>query len=299
MLDGAPTSSLHTTDRPAVAPSDDAVVELANAGGAAPLLLLCDHAGRRIPPWLGDLGLPEHERARHIGWDIGAADVTRRLAQLLDAPALFCHVSRLVIDPNRKPGDPSSIPAISDGTFVPGNQDLAPEEVRRRLAYAFVPYHRAVARQIARLRRRHGIPAIISMHSFTPRMGHSWRPWDVAVLWDSDERLALPVLDRLRRDPALHVGDNEPYSGRYPVGYSIPFHAVRPRLPHVTFEVRQDLIETPEQAAAWAVRLAEVLREPLSDPKLYRLNGSESSADSHATDPTVAQPGHRGGVPSG
>jgi predicted N-formylglutamate amidohydrolase len=178
MLDGAPTTSLHTTDRPAVAPSDDAVVELANAGGAAPLLLLCDHAGRRIPPWLGDLGLPEHERARHIGWDIGAADVTRRLAQLLDAPALLCHVSRLVIDPNRKPGDPSSIPAISDGTFVPGNQDLAPEEVRRRLAYAFVPYHRAVARQIARLRRRHGIPAIISMHSFTPRMGHIWRPWD-------------------------------------------------------------------------------------------------------------------------
>jgi predicted N-formylglutamate amidohydrolase len=93
-------------------------------------------------------------------------------------------------------------------------------------------------------------------------------------LWDMDARLAAPVLDALRRDPALYVGDNEPYSGRFPVGYSIPFHAARPRLPHVTFELRQDLIATREAAERWAERLAGVLREPLSDRKLYALNRS-------------------------
>jgi predicted N-formylglutamate amidohydrolase len=251
-------------------PDDGPVVELANPAGRAPLLLVCDHAGRRIPAWLGDLGLPAHELARHIAFDIGAADLTRCLAWLLDAPAVLCPVSRLVIDPNRLPGDPSSIPALSDGTLVPGNQEVSPDEIRRRLAYAFIPYHRAVARQVAGLRRRHGIAAIISIHSFTPQLGASARPWDVAVLWEGDQRLAGPVLERLRRDPGLKVGDNEPYSGRYPVAYTIPFHALRTGLPHVTFEVRQDLIATRATAVAWAEQLAEVLREPLSDRKLYR-----------------------------
>ena len=252
------------------APDDRPLVEIANPAGRAPLLLLCDHAGRRIPAWLGDLGLPALELERHIAFDIGAADVTRRLARLLDAPAVLAHVSRLVVDPNRLPGDPSSIPALSDGTLIPGNQGLSPDEIRRRLAYAFVPYHRAVARQIAGLRRRHGIPAIVSIHSFTPLMGGVERAWDIAVLWDQDLRLAAPVLAELRRDPALAVGDNEPYSGRYPLGYTIPFHARRTGLPHVTFELRQDLIATRARAEAWALRLAEALREPLSDRKLYR-----------------------------
>jgi predicted N-formylglutamate amidohydrolase len=269
---GAPVSR-------AQAPIADAgarVAEVCNVEGPAPVLLLCDHAGRWVPPELDDLGLPPQELSRHIGWDIGAADVTRHLARLLEAPAVLCHVSRLVIDPNRKPGDPSSIPTISDGTFVPGNQDLSVDEVRRRVWRFFVPYHRAVAREIARLRRRHGVPAIVSIHSFTPRMAHahSWRPWHVAVLWDCDRRLAAPALAGLRRDPELRVGDNEPYSGRFPVGYSIPFHAVRPRLPHVSFELRQDLIDTPATAAAWAERLAGVLRPPLSDRKLYALHDS-------------------------
>jgi predicted N-formylglutamate amidohydrolase len=261
----------------APAPSEtsrDQTVELFNIEGGAPVLVLCDHAGRWVPPELADLGLPESELARHIGWDIGSADVARRLARLLDAPGVLCHVSRLVVDPNRKPGDPSSMPKVSDGSVVPGNQDLGPEQVRWRLARFFLPYHRAVARQIARLRRRQGVPVIISVHSFTPQLADARRPWDVAVLWDTDARLAARVLEALRRDPDLHVGDNEPYSGRFPVGYSIPFHAARSRLPHVTFEVRQDLIATREAGEAWAERLAGVLREPLSDRKLYALNRS-------------------------
>ena len=274
MLDQEP---VHPSGQVASAPSEasrDHTIETFNAHGGAPVLVLCDHAGRWVPPELECLGLPECELARHIGWDLGSADVTRRLARLLDAPALLCHVCRLVVDPNRKPGDPSSIPRVSDGTLVPANQDLSPEQVRWRLARFFVPYHRAVARQIARLRRRHGVPAIVSVHSFTPRLADSLRPWDVAVLWDTDARLAAPVLASLRRDGALRVGDNEPYSGRFPVGYSIPFHAARPRLPHVTFELRQDLIETRETAERWAERLAGVLRAPLSDRKLYALNRS-------------------------
>ncbi len=162
-------------------------------------LVLCDHAGRRVPQHLDHLGLPEHELRRHIGWDIGAADVTRALAVLLDAPALLCHVSRLVIDSNRRPGRADSIPEVSDGTPVPGNKGVDAAEARRRLAHYFIPYHRAVSQQIARLRRA-GVPAIVSIHSFTPILQRGWRPWQVAVLWDEDDRLAAPVLAGLRRD---------------------------------------------------------------------------------------------------
>jgi len=251
-------------------PAEDRLVERFHIGGKAPCLVLCDHAGRRVPRHLDHLGLPEHELRRHIGWDIGAADVTRALAVLLDAPALLCHVSRLVIDSNRRPGRADSIPEASDGTPVPGNKGVDAAEARRRLARYFIPYHRAVSQQIARMRRT-GVPAIVSLHSFTPIMQRGWRPWQVAVLWDEDDRLAAPALEGLRRDPTLRVGDNEPYSGRYPVGYTVPFHARRRGLPHVTFELRQDLIDTLPRARAWAQHLAAVLRGPLGDPGLYRL----------------------------
>ncbi|MGH6916163.1 MAG: N-formylglutamate amidohydrolase, partial [Geminicoccaceae bacterium] len=131
------------TDRPdAAVPKQGGLIELYHPQGEAACLVLCDHAGRRIPRRLDRLGLPEQELCRHIGWDIGAADVTRALAALLDAPAVLCHSSRLMIDPNRKPGDPSSIPEIADGTFVPGNQSLDAAEARRRLERYFIPYHR-------------------------------------------------------------------------------------------------------------------------------------------------------------
>jgi predicted N-formylglutamate amidohydrolase len=252
-------------------PAADRLVERFHMAGCAPCLVLCDHAGRWVPPGLAGLGLPEHELRRHIGWDIGAADVARSLALLLDAPALLCHVSRLVIDPNRRPGTPGSIPEVSDDTFVPGNHGIDAAEARERLQRYFIPYHRAIARQIARLRRRVGAPVIVSVHSFTPMLQGTWRPWQVAVLWDEDDRLAAPALAGLRRNRSLSVGDNEPYSGRYPVGYTVPFHARRPGLPHVTVELRQDLIDTAERARAWAGRLAAVLRKPLRDPCLYRL----------------------------
>ena len=250
-------------------------IEVFNPKGRAPVLILSDHSGRNIPGYLGDLGLPDEERRRHIGWDIGTTDMTRRLAERLDAPAVLNHVSRLVIDPNRLPGTPTSIPKIADGTFVPGNQDLSEEERRRRAALSFVPYHRAIARQIAKLRRRVGIPAIISMHSFTPSMQRQWRPWHAGVLWADDDRLASPVLERLRDlDDTFCIGANQPYSGKHPDCYSLQFHALRTGLPNVAFEVRQDLIGTKVEAEAWADRLHEALQPSLSDPKLYRRWGS-------------------------
>ncbi len=235
------------------------------------MLLLCDHAGRRVPGGPDFLGISEEALARHIGWDIGAAAVTYRLARLLDAPALLDHLSRLVIDPNRRPWTPTSIPEVSDGCVIPGNLHLPPAEVRRRIREYFLPYHRAVARTIGGFRRRGLVPAIVSVHSFTPRFAGEDRPWQVGVLWRGDRRLSAPVLEFLRRRPGLVVGDNQPYSGLRDFGYTVQFHAQRPRLPHIMFELRQDEIATEAGAGRYAELLAAALSRPLANPDLYRI----------------------------
>ncbi|MEX0759782.1 MAG: N-formylglutamate amidohydrolase, partial [Tistlia sp.] len=116
--------------------------------GAAPVILTCDHASNHLPRALGRLGVERAELARHIAWDIGAAEVTRRLAPLLDAPAVLSGFSRLVIDANRRLGAENSIPEASDGTPVPGNRGLDAAARALRRDCLFKPYHGAVARLI-------------------------------------------------------------------------------------------------------------------------------------------------------
>src|ERR1700761_3183892 len=95
-----------------------------NDAGRSPFLLTADHYGRLIPRALGDLGVPESERTRHIAWDIGIAGVAEALSDHLDAHLVAQRYSRLVIDCNRPPGVPSSIPVISEATAIPGNEEL-------------------------------------------------------------------------------------------------------------------------------------------------------------------------------
>ncbi len=265
MLDdvATPAAGTATTAAPAF--------ELANPDGAADLLLICDHASRFVPPEYDSLGLDDSLLQRHIAWDIGAADVTRRLAGLLDAPAVLCGTSRLVVDCNRPHDDPSLIPAISDGIVIPGNRDVDAAEKRRRVARHFVPYHREVERRLDQFAARGVVPAVISVHSFTPVMNGVERPWHVGLLSAVDRRMAAPLVDELRRNPALTVGDNEPYTGDDPRGYAIDVYGHVRGLPMAVFEVRQDLIDTHHGAESWAHILFAALRPVLADPGLYRL----------------------------
>lgn len=243
---------------------------IVNPQGRAPLVLICDHASCIVPPGLGNLGLPDDERTRHIGWDPGTAIITECLAQSLDAPAVLAGVSRLVIDCNRRPDDPTLICEVSDGTVVPGNRDLDETERERRRATYFRPYHAAIAEQIEAAGERGPLPALLSIHSFTPRLRakDEDRPWHIGVVWDRDGRLAQPLLRALRDEGDLVVGDNEPYSGRRHAGYSIFEHGQNRGLHHVMIEVRQDLVGDEAGARAWAVRLERCFRRMLVDAGL-------------------------------
>ncbi|MBS7696034.1 MULTISPECIES: N-formylglutamate amidohydrolase [unclassified Chelatococcus] len=225
---------------------------------ASGVLVLCDHATNAIPPEYGNLGMPPAELARHIGYDIGAAMVARRLAARLDAPALLTDFSRLLIDPNRGLDDPTLVMRLSDGAIVPGNARIDHDEIARRVARFYRPYDIAIAAAIDASIAQGVVPVVISIHSFTPIWRGRPRPWEVAVLWDADPRLPLPLIAALRRAGDLTVGDNEPYDGAL-AGDVIARHATARGLANALIEVRQDLIADREGAEAWGDRLAAVI----------------------------------------
>jgi len=234
-----------------------------NESALGRVVVICDHASNALPAEYGSLGLPPTDLERHIGWDIGAADVTRRLADALKAPAVLSGFSRLLIDPNRGPDDPTLVMRLSDGAVIPGNRRVDAKEVEiRRTAY-WQPYQDAITATIDRLVADGTAPLIVSIHSFTPVWRGHPRPWHVGILWDKDPRLPHALLAGLRQEPGLVVGDNEPYSGQLK-GDTLFRHGTQRGLPHALVEIRQDLIDTHTGAQEWADRLARIISGTLA-----------------------------------
>lgn len=255
-----------------------APVDLVEGARDRGLVLVADHARRDLPEEYGDLGLPASEFDRHIAYDIGVEDVTRRLAAALGVPAVIARFSRLLIDPNRGEDDPTLIRQLYDGTVVPGNYPMSPEERERRLDRFYRPYHDAVGamvKSVAEASRQ--APFILSVHSFTPVMQARVRPWHAGVLWDLDDRAARPLIRMLSEDPTLVVGDNEPYDGALR-GDTMFRHAIVNGFAHALIEIRQDLIAAVQGAAEWADRLAPVIDAINRQPDIHevRLFGSRT-----------------------
>ena len=230
------------------------------ARGKSPLLLLCDHASNALPPGFGTLGLEAGLFATHIAYDIGAAAVTRALADAYGAPALLGRWSRLLIDLNRGAEDPTLVMKLSDGSIIPGNREADAEEVSRRIAQFHAPYHAAITGELDRI----GPDAVvISLHSFTPSWKTVPRIWEVGILYDRDTRLSAPLMTRLA-EAGFTVGDNEPYTGALE-GDTLYTHGTMRNLPHVLIEMRQDLIATEGDAQGFAMRLKPILDAALSD----------------------------------
>jgi predicted N-formylglutamate amidohydrolase len=242
-----------------------------NTAGRSPFLLTCDHYGRAIPRLLGDLGLPASELTRHIAWDPGIAGVADALSKHLDAHLIAQRYSRLVIDCNRPPGAPSSIPRISEATVIPGNEGLARDATEARREAVFDPYHRRIAEVIDR-RLHAGIATVlVSLHSFTPVYAGIARPWHIGTLYHRDTRLPPLLLKLLRAEADLVVGDNEPYAVSDETDYTIPVHAEARGLMNTGIEIRQDLIADAAGQRQWADRLARIFGEIETMLRRHRL----------------------------
>lgn len=234
-----------------------------NEGGASPYVLLCEHASNHIPEAYGGLGLAPRDLARHIAWDIGAADLARGLSRRLDAPLFLSGYSRLLIDCNRPPGAPTSIPVRSEDTDIPGNLSIGAAERARREGAYFAPFHAAVSRLLDRRAAARRRTVVVGVHSFTPVFLGVARPWLAGVLYAGAERFGRALVARLGAElgPAV-VGDNEPYRIEPEAhDYTVPVHGDARGLDAALLEVRQDLIATLAEAEAWAARFAPVFAD--------------------------------------
>lgn len=248
-----------------LAPDEPPAFEVVAGGARSPFVLLCDHAGNRIPRALGDLGLSKADRERHIAWDIGAAGLAKKLAAALDAWLILQTYSRLVIDCNRPLEVESSIVKVSERTLVPGNQALSPGEAERRARSIFAPYHARITEELERRARAGQASVIVTVHSFTPVYMGFQRGWHAGVLYQRDARLAQPLLRLLREEGGLAIGDNEPYAVSDETDYAVVEYGERGGRLHVELEVRQDLIAEGAGQAEWAARFARVFPRALEE----------------------------------
>lgn len=222
------------------------------------LVLIADHARNSVPEDYGDLGLPASEFERHIAYDIGSEELTRKLSARLNVPAVYSKFSRLLIDPNRGKDDPTLIMKISDGAVVPGNINVNATERQNRIKRFYQPYHDGIDQVLDRAADIGVRPFILSIHSFTPSWKGVPRPWHAGILWKNDGRFSLELLAALRNQPGLIVGENEPYAGGI-AGDSIDTHAYSRELPAALIEIRQDLVSDQAGVDEWVNRLAEIL----------------------------------------
>lgn len=241
--------------------SPDVPFQIHGQGRKSRWLITCDHASNAVPVCVGggSLGLPDADMNRHIAYDIGAAGVTRAMADALEAPAVLSNFSRMVIDPNRGLDDPTLLMKLYDGSVIPTNRHADHVEKARRVDAFYAPYHAAYADLAA----QQDDTVIVAVHSFTPQLnGRDPRPWHIGVLYASDRRLSDPLLEILYGEDDLCVGDNEPYVGHLP-GDAVDRHALQNGRANVLIEVRNDLIETETQQIEWGRRLAPFLIQAL------------------------------------
>lgn len=240
----------------------DPAALVCNGDARAPILLLCDHASNAIPEAFDRLGLRPDQLESHIAFDPGASPLTVAMAETLGAAYVLCRYSRLLIDVNREPSAPDSIVAESDGVPIPGNGALSEASRAARVAHIYEAYHETVDATLTARLQAHGPQAVVSVHSFTPRIAGNERPWDIGIVFNRDRRLARTLVGELvgfGEGHRLTVGLNEPYSPDDRVYHSLERHAEARGLPCVMIEVRNDELGTPAGQKWWADCLGRAL----------------------------------------
>jgi predicted N-formylglutamate amidohydrolase len=227
------------------------------------VLLVCEHASRRLPEGLGDLGLAPEALTAHIAWDPGALAVARLLSDRLDAVLVHQNFSRLAYDCNRPPEALDAMPARSEIYAIPGNADLGEGDRRARTDAIYLPFRAAIADRIAE-RTAAGRPTVlVTIHSFTPVYHGVTRTVEIGILHDSDSRLADAMLSAAEREGRYVVRRNEPYGPADGVTHTLKIHGVANGLLNVMIEVRNDLIADEAGQGAVAGFLAGLIGESL------------------------------------
>ena len=242
----------------------------------SPLVITCEHASRRLPAGIPRTGLAEL-LACHRGWDIGVWEVAREVSRRLAATAIGGRYSRLFVDLNRDPSDPTLMLTEVDGRPVPINRRLTPREAGRRVRLAHAPYHAEIDRQMARRSAARVSPLLISFHSFTPVLNPARRRFDVGVLFADHAPLARRLGAALVRQ-GFSLRFNRPYSGLEGLIYAAARHGSFHRVPYLELEFNQKLLGTPPRCRIVGARAAGAIAEILAEVRAEAIRIGRTTA---------------------
>lgn len=258
----------------------DHVVEVTNAGGRSPFVLVCDHASPHIPTQYGDMGLTGEERLSHIAWDPGALSVSLGLSERLDAPLVASRISRLVIDANRDTTSPGLFWTLSEATRIAANENLPEAERQHRIDAYWRPYHAAIEGVLEGRLREERETILVCIHSFTPVFLGVARPWPIGLIHGRDDRYTRALQAALAAaEPGLEIGWNEPYSALTGVTYTLEHHGDARGIAATMLEIRNDEIRDAAGVERWVDRLARSLpvAAAASRPELKPKGGSPNA----------------------
>lgn len=248
-------------EKPILAASEPPPFSIENDGGPGPFIIVCEHAGHRLPASLGTLGIAEEHLARHFMWDIGALKLARAIAARLDAPLALQRYSRMICDCNRHWKAESFIPEEGEGIPVPSNIDITEAEREQRKAEIWQPFQDGVKSMLDRREANDQQTLFVTIHSFTPVFFGVERKMEYGVLFDRNESLSPALLEVLRAQHGDKALANEPYSMSRDTDYTVPVHGEDRGLDSVEIEVRNDLLSSPDGIEARASDLANALRD--------------------------------------
>ena len=141
--------------------------------GTAPLLVSLPHDGTALPDDIAERLVPEARRVPDTDWHVSRLYA---FARELGASMIVPTFSRYVVDLNRPPDDVSLYPGQNTTGLCPivqfsgepvylAGREPTPEEVVRRVDRYWVPYHTALAAEIARIKAEHGCAVLWEGHS--------------------------------------------------------------------------------------------------------------------------------------
>jgi predicted N-formylglutamate amidohydrolase len=175
------------------------------------LIVTCEHAGNDVPDAYRPLFAGhEHLLPTHRGWDPGALELAREMAERYGAPLYFDTTTRLLVDLNRSVGTPD---LHSEAT-----RHLPLAERRVILDRHYHPHRRKTEGAIAAAVESGDRVVHVASHSFTPELNGQVRTADIGLLYDparpGEVAFSSAWLAALARsDPRLRLRRNYPYLG--------------------------------------------------------------------------------------
>ncbi len=221
------------------------------------LLLTCEHGGNTVPDeWRTLFAGEEMRLASHRGWDPGALDAARTLAEALEAPLISATTTRLLVDLNRSPGHRN--------LFSPVTRPLPAADRARILREHYHPWRERVESTLERMLAL-GPVLHVSVHSFTPVLDGRFRRVDIGLLYDpsrnAERRFCADWHAALRASqPALRIRRNQPYRGTAD-GFTRWLRRRHPDPDYagIELELNQALVPTTTAATALATPIAAAL----------------------------------------